>query len=289
MSTYPIIMSQGAFIQKDQLTYPFEERGLQFGDGVYEVIRIYEGNMYLLEEHTSRLYRSLDAVRIQIEQDATQLKTLLKELITKNEMETDGYIYLQVSRGSAPRVHVFPENIVPNIYAYLVEQPRHVDKIKHGVQAITLPDERWDNCYIKSLNLLPNILAKQTAMEHECYEAILHRDGLVTECGSSNIFLVKDGNIYTHPATNRILKGCVRMAVQRLAEQLDIPFIEEAFNVNDIFDADEMFLTSSMSEVLPVVRIDNTTIANGKPGNISKALQKAYEADANITKEKVYD
>lgn len=283
MSMYPIIMSQGTFIQKDELTFPFEERGLQFGDGVYEVIRIYKGEMYLLEEHTARLYRSLDAVRIQIEQDHAQMKSLLKELIAQNEMKTDGYIYLQVSRGSAPRIHVFPENIVPNIYAYLVDQPRNVNQIKHGVHAITLPDERWNNCAIKSLNLLPNILAKQTAMEHECYEAILHRDGLVTECGSSNIFLVKDSKIYTHPATNQILNGCARIAAQRFAEQINIPFIQEAFNVNDIFEADEIFLTSSISEVSPVIQVDNTKIADGKPGAISIALQKAYEADAGLT------
>ena len=109
------------------------------------------------------------------------------------------------------------------------------------MRSLTLPDERWENCYIKSLNLLPNVLAKQIAFEHECYDAILHRDGLVTECGSSNIYLVKDGNIHTHPETKRILGGCVRMAAKRLAEGLQIPFIEEAFTVNDIFEADEMF------------------------------------------------
>ena len=121
MSIYPIVMSQGEFIDKSELTFPFEERGLQFGDGVYEVIRIYHGEMYLMQEHTGRLFRSLEAVRIQIEYSIEKINSMLKELIAKNKMQTDGYIYLQVSRGSASRVHLFPENIVPNMYAYLVD------------------------------------------------------------------------------------------------------------------------------------------------------------------------
>lgn len=287
MSMYPIIMSQGKFTHKDSLQFPYEERGLQFGDGVYEVIRIYTGKLYLLNEHVDRLFRSLEAIRINIKQSKDEIITLLSELISRNNMEQDGFIYLQVSRGTAPRIHTFPEDIEPNIYAYLVNQSRNLEGLENGVRAITLPDERWQNCYIKSLNLLPNVLAKQTAMEQGCYEAILHIDGRVTECGSSNIFLVKDDKIYTHPATNRILKGCVRIAVERFANKLDIPFIEEAFTVDDIHDADEMFLTSSMSEVLPIIEIDNKRIADGKPGEISRKLQKAYEIDAQLILEKV--
>ncbi|MEI3612547.1 D-amino-acid transaminase [Pseudogracilibacillus sp. SO30301A] len=287
MSMYPIIMSQGKFTHKDSLQFPYEERGLQFGDGVYEVIRIYNGKLYLLNEHVDRLFRSLDAIRIEIKQSKDEITTLLSELISRNNMEQDGFIYLQVSRGTAPRIHTFPEAIEPNIYAYLVNQSRNLEGLENGVSTITLPDERWQNCYIKSLNLLPNVLAKQTAMEQGCYEAILHIDGRVTECGSSNIFLVKDGKIYTHPATNRILKGCVRIAVERFAKELQIPFIEEAFTVDDIHDADEMFLTSSMSEVLPIIEIDNKRIADGKPGEISRKLQKAYEIDTQLILEKV--
>jgi len=284
---YPIIMSQGKFTHKDSLTFPYEERGLQFGDGVYEVIRIYNGRLYLLDEHINRLYRSLEAIRIQITQTKSEMITLLQKLIARNDMEQDGYIYLQITRGSAARIHTFPENIEPNIYAYLENKARNLDGIQNGVKTITLPDERWENCYIKSLNLLPNVLAKQTALENGCYEAILHLDGRVTECGSSNVFLVKDGKIYTHPATNRILKGCVRMAIERFAADLDIPFIEEAFTVDDISDADELFLTSSLSEVLPIIEVDQKPIADGKPGDISRKLQTAYEQDAQITFAKV--
>lgn len=279
---YPIIMSQGRFAHKDSLNFPYEERGLQFGDGVYEVIRIYKGEYYLLNEHIARLFRSLKAIRLQIKQTEEEIKTLLIHLIQKNDMKQDGFVYLQVTRGSAVRNHIFPENTPPNIFAHLENRARNVAGVENGVRTITLPDERWDNCYIKSLNLLPNVLAKQTAHEQGCYEAILHDDNKVTECGSSNVFLVKDGKIYTHPATNRILEGCVRMAVKRLAKDLNIPFIEEAFKVDEIFEADEMFLTSSLSEVLPIVEVDGKQIADGKPGVISKRLQKAYEKDANV-------
>lgn len=287
MSVYPIIMSQGKFTHKDSLTFPYEERGLQFGDGVYEVIRIYDGRLYLLDEHIDRLFRSLEAIQIEIPQTKDETKTLLKELITRNDMEQDGFIYLQVTRGSAARIHTFPENTTPNFYAYLKNQARNLEGIQNGVGAITLPDERWENCYIKSLNLLPNVLAKQTALEKGCYEAILHIDERVTECGSSNVFLVKNEKIYTHPATNRILRGCVRIAVERFLNDLNIPFIEESFTLDDIHHADEMFLTSSMSEVLPIVLVDNKQIADGKPGDISRKLQKAYEKDAQIKLEKV--
>src|SRR5690606_25229052 len=231
---------------KDNLKFPYEERGLQFGDGVYEVIRIYLGRPYLLEEHVARLFRSLDAVRIRIKQTEEEMIALLNNLIKKNEMKQDGYIYLQVTRGSAPRKHLFPENTTPNLYAYLVDQERSLDGIEHGVKAISIRDETWTNCYINSLNLLPNVLAKQTAHEKGCYEAILHDDNVVTECSSANVFLVKDEKIYTHPATNRILNGCVRMAVKRFAKELNIPFIEQPFTGDDMVEADQLSATRTL-------------------------------------------
>lgn len=287
MSTYSIILSQDKFIHKDSLSFPYEERAIQFGDGVYEVIRIYEGKPYLFTPHIDRLYRSLDAIKINLPIAKEKLTKLLEELVTRNDVTENSFIYLQVSRGSGTRIHTFSENMEPNLYAYIQKQARPLDLLTNGAKVITLPDERWNNCYIKSLNLLPNVLVKQTAAEQGCYEGIQHLDGMVTECGSSNIYLVKDGKIFTHPATHRILNGCVRMAVERFCKNLEIPFIEEAFTLEDIEHADEMFLTSSNSEVMPVVEVDGKTIADGKPGAISKQLQAAYEADAGIRLETV--
>src|SRR5699024_8739916 len=192
-------------------------------------------------------------------------------------------VYLQVTRGAAPRDHVFPENTHANIYAYVQDLPRKLENLENGVCTITQPDVRWENCYIKSLNLLPNVLAKQEAKEHDCYEAILHKDGVVTECSSSNVFLVKDGKIKTHPATKAILHGCVRIRVEQFAESLGIPFDETAFTTDEIRDADELFLSSSTSEIIPITSVDNQVVADGKPGSITRSLQTEYEKDAGIS------
>lgn len=284
MSVYPVILSQMKFVHRDSLKYPFEERGLQFGDGVYEVIRIYKGQYYLLDEHIDRLYRSTEAIKIELSLKKEEFKARLVELLERNKMEVDGKVYLQVTRGSATRDHIFPVDIPANVYAYVEKVPRPLEKLTNGVGTITQRDVRWEYCYIKSLNLLPNVLAKQEAKENKCHEAILHKNGLVTECSSSNAYLVKDGKVYTHPSTKNILHGCVRMRVEKFAKDLNIPFIEEAFTLDDIEDADELFLSSSTSEVLPIVTVDSRMVANGKPGPITKKLQEAYEEDAQISK-----
>lgn len=287
MSVYPIILSQNQFLQQDKLTYPYEERGLQFGDGVYEVISIYNGTYHLFEEHVDRLYRSLEAIKIKFQYEKEDFKNLLLELLEKNNMKSDGKVYLQVTRGSVTRDHVFPENTEPNVYAYVSDQARKLELLQNGVSTITQPDIRWENCYIKSLNLLPNVLAKQEAKENGCYEAILHKDGLVTECSSSNVYLVKDGKIFTFPSTKRILHGCVRIRVEQFANELNIPFIEEGFELDDIPLADEMFLSSSTSEVMPIINVDGRPVNDGKPGKITRQLQELYEKDANITSNSV--
>ncbi len=284
MSVYPIIMSQSKFVHRDSLSYPYEERGMQFGDGVYEVIRIYSGSFYLLEAHVNRLFRSAEAIKITLPFTKEKLTDLLLKLKEKNGITCDGKVYLQVTRGSAPREHVFPVQQNPNIYAYLQDLPRPDAKLKDGVRAITEKDVRWDYCYIKSLNLLPNVLAKQAAAEKNCHEAILHKDGLVTECSSSNIFLVQGEKIYTFPATKRILHGCVRERVKQFSADLNLTLIEEGFRTEDIPLADELFITSTTSEIMPIIEVDGKIIADGKPGKITKQLQKAYETDANITR-----
>lgn len=282
MSVFPVILSQDKFIHRDSLKFPVEERALQFGDGVYEVIRIYKGNYYLLDEHIDRLYRSAEAIKIKLSQSKEVLKGLLLELLKRNNITEDAKLYMQVSRGSAPRDHIFPEGVAPNIYAYVQSFPRNLSSLKGGVSVITHRDMRWENCYIKSLNLLPNVMAKQVAKEHGCYEAILYRNGLVTECSASNVYLVKDGKIFTHPTTKNILHGCVRMAIERFVQELEIPLVEEAFLIEDIFEADEIFLSSSTSEITPIVSVDGHQVADGKPGTITRKLQVAYEKDANI-------
>lgn len=287
MSVYPIILSQTGFTHRENLQYPMEERGLQFGDGVYEVIRVYNGSYYLLEEHVNRLFRSAQAIKLELPFSKEEITNLLLQLLKRNNFSSDGKTYLQATRGSAPRDHAFPENVETNVYAYAQDLPRNLEKLEKGVSTITQHDSRWDNCYIKSLNLLPNVLAKQEAKENGCFEAIFHKDGVVTECSSSNVYLVKDGKICTHPTTKGILHGCVRMRVEEFASDLSIPFVEKAFSLDDITGADELFLSSSTAEVMPIISADGAKVGNGKPGVITRQLQEAYEKDANIIKHTV--
>ncbi len=282
MSVHTIIMGQGRFMHRDSLTYPFEERSLQFGDGVYEIIRIYQGNYFLLTEHINRLYNSLEAIDITISQSKAELIYLLDELIIKNNIVSDAHVYLQITRGSAERNLAYPEDVEPNIFAYVKDTPRPINELAKGVSVITYPDERWRNCFIKSINLLPNILAKQNAIEHQTFEAILHKDEVVTQCSSANVYLIKNHVIYTHPANHAILNGCTRSVVKKIAEKQGITFNETAFTLTDITSADEMFLTNSINEIMPIIKVDHQTINSGKPGQLTKQLQAAYIKEAKI-------
>lgn len=284
MSVHTIIMTQGNFLHRDSLNFPFEERGLQFGDGVYEVIRIYQGEYYLLTDHVNRFYCSLAAIDLSINQSKKELTALLNELLRKNKITSDAHVYLQVTRGSVARNPAYPEVNLPNIFAYVKGTPRPINQLNNGVTAITYPDERWNKSYIKSLNLLPNIIAKQKAKEHGAYEAILHKSGDVTDCSFSNVFLIKDNMIFTHPANESILHGCVRNRVKYFSKNLEIPFHEKTFTLTDIKSADELFLTSSINEILPIIQVDNNLISTGQPGELTKKLQIAYQIDAKIYK-----
>ncbi|WP_240335355.1 D-amino-acid transaminase [Paraliobacillus sediminis] len=277
----PMILTQTGLIDSTQLYYPYEERGLQFGDGVYEVIRVYYGECYLLSKHIDRLFRSAEAIKLTLPFTKEQMRIELKQLVEVNHLNTNGKIYLQVTRGSAKRNHIFPA-VEANFYAYVEELERPIEKLKLGVKAITLPDMRWQNCYIKSLNLLPNVMAKQEAFENGCFEAILHRDRIVTECSSSNVYLVKNNVIYTHPETHHILHGCVRDRIKTLIDALDMELNETAFATDNIPYADEVFITSSTAEVMPIVEVDQIEIGNGQPGLLTQALQEAYQLEAGL-------
>lgn len=260
---------------------PIDERATNFGDGVYEVVKIYNGSYYLLEEHLDRLYRSLDLIKIKF-MDRPKLKSLLLELLKKNDPIKSGHVYFQVSRGSAPRNHLFPLDVKPNFTAYLVEAERPFKTMVPGVNAIIVEDIRWKHCDIKSLNLLPNILVKQEAHDKGCYEAIQIRDGLVSEGSSSNIYAVKDNVIYTHPNCNLILPGIVKRRLLELFKENQIKIVEEAFTKEFLLEADEVFLSSSTSEITPIVKIENVVLNHGKPGKMTRLVQKLYAEDANV-------
>lgn len=266
----------GKFVDLDEKVIPLDERGHQFGDGVYEVIRFYHGKPFMLTEHLERLMRSSKEIRLPITENVDAFRQLILSGVEKSQL-ADCNVYIQVTRGIAKRNHLFP-NVPVSISMTIREaKPLSEEMRKNGVAAISRDDERWANCYIKSLNLLPNILAKQTAHEAGGYEAILVRDGFVTEGSSSNILIIKDGAIITAPLSKHILSGITRMAVKQIVEDCNIPFVEKLYTLEELFQADEIFMTSTTAEVLPIVKVDDKVIGSGLPGTITVRLYEQFQ------------
>jgi D-alanine transaminase len=265
----------GKFVSLEDLVIPIDERGHQFGDGVYEVIRVYRGKAFMLEEHIDRLMISCQAIRLPLTLNKDDFKELIMKAIEKSQLK-DCNVYLQITRGISTRQHLFPDVPVSISMTVRPASPISQEVREKGQTAIFHDDERWANCYIKSLNLLPNILAKQTAYEAGCFEAILVSDGFVTEGTSSNVFIVKDGKIYSTPLSKHILHGITRMAVKKCAERLNLEFIEKHFTQEELLAADEVFITSTTSEVMPIVKVNDQPIRDGKPGEITKRLHQQF-------------
>jgi D-alanine transaminase len=257
------------------LVLPIDERGHQFGDGVYEVIRVYNGTPFMLAEHLERLINSSKAIKLPITQTVEDFKNLILEAVEKSQL-MDCNVYMQITRGIVTRNHLFPD--VPVSITMTVRPAKVIPQAtrEKGETAIFHEDERWANCYIKSLNLLPNILAKQTAFEAGCYEAILVRDGYVTEASSSNVFIIKEGKVYTTPLSKQILPGITRMAVKKATSLLNIDFIDKNFTPEELLKADEVFVTSTTSEVLPIVKVGDQLIGTGEPGEVTKRIYQQF-------------
>jgi D-alanine transaminase len=279
------MMSRIAFVGGRYLpiTVPavrIEDRGYQFADGVYEVIKAIGGSLLDLERHLDRLDRSLMALAIPMPMGRRALVLVLKEVLRRNKL-SNAAVYLQVNRGVAPRSHVHGNLLRPSlvITARAAKFPS-LREMEEGVRVITLRDERWAKCDIKSISLLPNVLAKQQAALAGCREAwLLDRDGFITEGSSSNAYLVDaQGRIITRPLGPEILGGVTRSVVLELARAAGIEVIERPFSVQEALEAREAFLTSTTSLVLPVTEIDGRAIGNGRPGSISMRLATDYAA-----------
>jgi len=268
------ILYNDNFIDEKELSIKYEDRGYQFGDGIYEVIRIYSGKPLCMDEHLIRLEKSAEGIKLNLSVETINLNNKLKKLISLNNLQ-DGIIYLQITRGVAARNHAFPLDSKPILIAYTKEIVRPTFEIDNGVQVVTVEDIRWLKCNIKSINLLGNVLAKQHAVEKGAKEAIQVRNNIVTEGSSSNFFIIKDNAIYTHPANNLILRGITRDLVEILAEKLGIPFIEKEFTLEEVLAADEAFITSTTFEITPVLKIDQQLVFK-EPGPITRTLQKEF-------------
>ncbi|URT70132.1 D-amino-acid transaminase [Cytobacillus firmus] len=271
------VILNGNLIERSKAKVDIEDRGYQFGDGVYEVIRVYNGKMFTADEHLERLLESGNKIELNIPYSKDQLKQMLIEMIDRNNLEL-GIVYMQFSRGTSPRNHAYPgADVAPVLTAYTRETTRPVESMRNGVKAILIEDIRWLRCDIKSLNLLGNIMAKQKAAQSGCFEAIQHRGDTVTEGSSSNIAIVKDGTLYTHPATNLILNGITRRKINEICRENGIALKESAFTKEDLLAADEVFMSSTSAEVTPIIEIEGKPVGNGSPGPITNKLQNLFE------------
>ncbi|MDF2067934.1 D-amino-acid transaminase [Bacillus sp. Cr_A10] len=271
------ILWNDQIVNEEEVKIGFEDRGYQFGDGIYEVIKIYNGDVFTAKEHIDRLYASADKIQLVIPYTKDVLYKMLYDLIETNEVQ-NGHIYLQVTRGTSARQHNFPTPAVDSVLtAYTKETSRPHAQLENGVKACFVEDIRWLRCDIKSLNLLGNVLAKQEAVSKDCYEAIQHRGEVITEGSSSNIYGIKDGVLYTHPVSNLILNGITRKVILDCCEEVGLPVVEEAFTKAQALEMDEIIMSSTNAEVMPIVSVDEKPIGNGTRGEWTQKLQQAFE------------
>lgn len=262
----------------EEMTIPLLDRAVYFGDGVYDVTLIINHKPYALEDHVNRFFNSCSLIRIDFPMSKEEFSTLIMELAAKVD-SPDAMIYWQASRGTAPRAHVFPgADVKPNLMAYI--KPFTLTNFKRKVRLITEEDTRFFHCNIKTLNLIPNVMASQKAAEAGCYEAVFHRGPRVTECSHSNISILKDGVFRTAPLDNLILPGISRKHILEICHELNIPTDETPFTVDELREADEVLISSSTSLFAIGVELDGRPVG-GKAPELLDRIAGAYEARIN--------
>ena len=271
----------GEFVPLYQAKISILDRGFLFADGIYEVSAVLNGKLVDNKSHLARLERSVGEIALPLPETLERIEDIQKELVARNALN-EGVVYLQVTRGAADREFTFPKEAKPTLVMFtqdkqLVDAP----SARTGIAVKTLPDIRWARRDIKSVALLAQVLAKQAAAEAGCQEAWMVEDGMITEGGSSSVFIVTGDNvIVTRPNSSAILPGCTRRALTALAEERQIRVEERAFSVDEAVAAKEAFITSASSFVLPVVTIDGVKVADGQPGALTKRLREVYLAFA---------
>jgi len=274
-----IIYLNGEYIAADDAKVSVLDRGFMFGDGVYEVIPVYSGKPFALQEHMDRLQRSLDAVEIKNPLSDEDWRDIINQLIDKNTGKRDAMIYLQLTRGvMEERNHVFSRDMQPTVLVIcqLNSFPEQ-DKNTKGVRVVTQQDNRWSDCFIKSINLLPNVLLKQQAAEQNAFESILIRDGFAIEGSASNLFIVKDDIIRTPPKSRHMLGGITREVILKICREQNIIAREIEISEDDLHDADEVWMTSSTKEIVPVTTLNQHKVGIGLPGPKWGQLIELYQ------------
>ncbi len=268
----------GAYLPKDELRLSPDDRGFIFADGVYEVVRSYAGTLFALDEHLDRLARGLGAIQI-TGVDVPALGAISAELLDKNGLSgSAAMVYIQVTRGAAPRAHAFPSPAVPpTVYATATALKPKADPAR-GVAAITVPDIRWARCDIKSIALLPNCLAHQQAHEAGAFEAVFVRDGVALEGTHTSLFGVFDGLVRTAPNSTYILPSITRGIVLDICSANGIPSEEAPILLEDLRRADELFLAGTTIEILPIVQLDGAPVDTGRPGPMSRRMLELFHS-----------
>jgi D-alanine transaminase len=274
-----LIYLNGEYLPLEEARIPVLDRGFLFGDGVYEVIPAYGGMPFRLKEHLRRLNNSLAAIRMEPPLEHPQWLAIFTRLLDQLG-DADQQLYLQVTRGAYDRrLHAIPQRVEPTIL--VMTNPlarRDPELVRQGMSVVTVEDIRWQRCDIKAITLLANILSQEQARDQGAQEAILVRDGLATEGTASNLFLVKEGLLITPPKSNHLLPGITRDLVLELATEAGLPWAEANIRVEDLRHADEIWITSSTKEVMPVTRLDGRPVANGRPGPMWETMNALYAA-----------
>ncbi len=271
-----IVYLNGSFIPYSEALVPFEDRGMLFADGIYEVVRAYDGRLFALEGHLQRLVASAQEIQLEIP-PAAELQEALLGVMERSGLR-DTSIYLQVTRGFAgPRSHGVPQGIRPTVFAAARPVPRPDPRhVAEGARAVTVVDNRWHMCHVKSIGLLLNNLAKQAALDVGAQESLFVREGVVTEGAATNTFAVFGGELWTHPEGPLVLSGITRQIVIELAQAEGIAVREEPYLASRMYGAQEVFVTSTNLEVLPIQSVDGRSIGAGVPGPVTRRLQAAF-------------
>lgn len=276
-----IVHLNGGFLPIDKARVPVLDRGFIFGDGVYEVIPVYSRHPFRLREHLRRLQQSLDGIRLKNPHTLAEWEALVRTLIDRNDLQ-DQSVYLQVTRGPAPRDQAFPKSVTPTVFMMCMELlPPPAELIERGASAVSARDFRWDRCDLKVISLLPNVLLRQMSADVGGAETIMFRDGILTEGSASNIFAVENGVVLTPPKDSHVLPGITYDVVLELAAAEGIPVEFGHFEEARIRRADELWCTSSTKEILAIVELDGQPVANGKPGPIYRRMYQLYQAYKN--------
>jgi D-alanine transaminase len=273
-----MIYLNGKFMPVEDAVIPVLDRGFIFGDGVYEVIPVYSRHPFRLQEHLQRLQNSLESIRLENPHSEDEWRELTRRVIDLNETE-DQSLYLQVTRGAAKRDHAFPEKSVPTVLITSNPlNPPHDEQLQKGVGAITATDNRWLRCDVKSTSLLPNVLLRQLAVDAGCVETLLLRDGLLTEGSASNVFVVIAGIMLAPSKSNLMLPGITYDVVLELAQKNGIAYQLRSVTQAELKHADEIWITSSSKEILPVTTVDGKPVGQGNPGPVFQRMHDLYQS-----------